>query len=314
MAWRVATPVVGLLSGALFVVSAHSSEGTDLRPGRFTDLASMVRYDAARVDALKGRVADLNAQINLLSGSIGNKQVRTVSRRAVALRGPAGLVPETGPGVTVTLSDAPDDVASSSSVDPRLLIVHQQDIQAVVNAMWRSGARAVTVQGQRIVTTTGIRCIGNAVQLQGVPYSQPYVISAVGDPATDRRRAREGPLPGGLPGGRRRTPTSASGGTSRSRTGSPHRRTTAWSACRTPGSCPRAARAARAARPTAASPSARPPVAPSAVQPPGLAEGGVVDGEVEGELDPVVGDVGELGGELGPDETTIVTEVPWFWG
>jgi uncharacterized protein YlxW (UPF0749 family) len=183
VAWRVATPVVGLLSGALFVVSAHSSEGTDLRPGRFTDLASMVRYDSARVDSLKGRVADLNAQINLLSGSIGNKQVRTVSRRAVALRGPAGLVPETGPGVTVTLSDAPDDVASSSSVDPRLLIVHQQDIQAVVNAMWRSGARAVTVQGQRIVTTTGIRCIGNAVQLQGVPYSQPYVISAVGDPA-----------------------------------------------------------------------------------------------------------------------------------
>jgi uncharacterized protein YlxW (UPF0749 family) len=182
VAWRVATPVVGLLSGALFVVSAHSSEGTDLRPGRFTDLASMVRYDSARVDSLKGRVADLNAQINLLSGSIGNKQVRTVSRRAMALRGPAGLVPETGTGVTVTLSDAPDDVASSSSVDPRLLIVHQQDIQAVVNAMWRSGARAVTVQGQRIVTTTGIRCIGNAVQLQGVPYSQPYVISAVGDP------------------------------------------------------------------------------------------------------------------------------------
>src|SRR6185295_495097 len=32
------------------------------------------------------------------------------------------------------------------------------------------------------VSTTGIRCIGNSVQLQGVPYSQPYVISAVGDP------------------------------------------------------------------------------------------------------------------------------------
>jgi uncharacterized protein YlxW (UPF0749 family) len=182
VAWRVATPVVGLLSGALFVVSAHSSEGTDLRPGRFTDLASMVRYDAARVDSLNGRVADLKAQINLLSGSIGNRQVRAVSRRAVALRAPAGLVAREGPGVTVTLSDAPDDVASSSSVDPRLLVVHQQDIQAVVNAMWKAGAEAVTIQGQRVVSTTGIRCIGNAVQLQGVPYSQPYVISAVGDP------------------------------------------------------------------------------------------------------------------------------------
>ena len=59
--------------------------------------------------------------------------------------------------------------------------MHQQDIQAVVNAMWKAGATAVTVQGQRVVTTTGIKCEGNAVQLQGVPYSQPYVISAVGD-------------------------------------------------------------------------------------------------------------------------------------
>jgi uncharacterized protein YlxW (UPF0749 family) len=182
LVWRIATPLVGVLSGALFVVSAHSSEGTDLRPGRFTDLASMVQYDATRVDGLKSKVSDLNAQISQLSGSIGNKQVRAVNREAAAMRAPAGLLAQVGPGVTVTLSDAPDNVSSSSTVDPKLLIVHQQDIQAVVNAMWKAGAQAVTIQGQRVVSTTGIRCIGNSVQLQGVPYSQPYVISAVGDP------------------------------------------------------------------------------------------------------------------------------------
>jgi uncharacterized protein YlxW (UPF0749 family) len=81
--------------------------------------------------------------------------------------------------VTVTLRDAPP--GTDSPDDPNLLLVHQQDIQAVVNAMWKGGAQAVTIQGQRVVSTTGIRCIGNSVQLQGVPYSQPYVISAVGD-------------------------------------------------------------------------------------------------------------------------------------
>jgi len=177
--------VVGLLVGALFVVSAHSSEGTDLRPGRFTDLASLVRSDAARVDALKQRVADLNAQIGLLSGSVDSKQVAKVRRQASAMKEPAGLMPAIGPGVTVTLSDAPQgtDQDTPDTVDnPNLLLVHQQDIQAVVNAMWKGGAQAVTIQGQRVVSTTGIRCIGNSVQLQGVPYSQPYVISAVGDP------------------------------------------------------------------------------------------------------------------------------------
>jgi uncharacterized protein YlxW (UPF0749 family) len=184
LAWRLATPVVGLMSGALFVVSAHSSEGTDLRPGRFTDLASVVRYDASRVDGLKQRVADLRGQVSTLSGSVDNRQVRRLNEQAATLKDPAGLTPVTGPGITVTLSDAPQSTGQDTPdtvENPNLLLVHQQDIQAVVNAMWKGGALAVTIQGQRVVSTTGIRCIGNSVQLQGVPYSQPYRIQAVGD-------------------------------------------------------------------------------------------------------------------------------------
>lgn len=186
LAWRLATPVVGLLSGALFVISAHSSEGTDLRPGRYTDLASLVRGDAQQVDGLKQKVSDLNRQVTALSATVDNRQVRRFQRQADAVKGAAGLAPVSGTGITVTLSDAPQSTDSETpdTVDnPNLLLVHQQDIQAVVNAMWKGGARAVTIQGQRVVSTTGIRCIGNSVQLQGVPYSQPYRIQAVGDVA-----------------------------------------------------------------------------------------------------------------------------------
>src|SRR3954454_13611631 len=182
--WRVATPVVGLLSGALFVISAHSSEGTDLRPGRFTDLASMVRYDATRAAALKQRSADLTEQVGRLSATVDNAQVRKYSRKAALMKAPAGLQAANGPGVTVTLSDAPQSTGEETpdTIDkPNLLLVHQQDIQPVVNAMWKGGAVAVTIQAQRVVSTTGIRCIGNSVQLQGVPYSQPYRITAIGD-------------------------------------------------------------------------------------------------------------------------------------
>jgi uncharacterized protein YlxW (UPF0749 family) len=184
LTWRLATPVVGVLSGALFVVSAHSSEGTDLRPGRYTDLASLVRSDAGQVDALKKRVADLNDEVSRLSRSVGNKHVAKVNRRADSIKAPAGLTAASGPGVTVTLSDAPQGTSENTPDNLNLLLVHQQDIQAVVNAMWKGGAQAITIQGQRVVSTTGIRCIGNSVQLQGVPYSQPYVIAAVGDVAT----------------------------------------------------------------------------------------------------------------------------------
>jgi uncharacterized protein YlxW (UPF0749 family) len=181
--WRIGTPVVVLLCGALFVVSATNSEGTDLRPGRYKDLAALTDSESEEYAALQQRVADLNAQVGQLTSSVNDRIVHRFNRHIEHLEDPAGLTPRTGPGVTVTLSDAPEEVINSTSQDLKLLVVHQQDIQAVVNAMWVGGAKAVTVQGQRLVTTTGIKCEGNAVQLQGVPYPQPYVIEAVGNQA-----------------------------------------------------------------------------------------------------------------------------------
>ena len=51
----------------------------------------------------------------------------------------------------------------------------------MVNALWSGGAEAMTIQDQRVISTTGVKCVGNTVVLHGVPYAPPYVISAIGD-------------------------------------------------------------------------------------------------------------------------------------
>jgi uncharacterized protein YlxW (UPF0749 family) len=173
--------VVVLLSGGLFVVSAESSQGTDLRPGRYDDLASLTDSEAERAADLQERVAELTQEVQELADQVDDDAVRRYQREVAQLEDPAGLTPRQGPGVVVTLSDAPDEVIDAATGDKNLLVVHQQDIQAVVNAMWKGGAAAVVIQGQRVVSTTGIKCEGNSVMLQGVPYPQPYVIEAVGD-------------------------------------------------------------------------------------------------------------------------------------
>jgi uncharacterized protein YlxW (UPF0749 family) len=173
---------VVLLSGTLFVVSAQSSQGTDLRPGRYDDLAGLAGSEAKRYEQLQERIAELTEEVDALSKQIDDDSVQRLQAKVDELKDPAGLTPRRGPGVTVTLSDAPDEVIETSTRDLNLLVVHQQDVQAVVNAMWVGGAAAVTIQGQRVVSTTGIKCEGNSVMLQGVPYPQPYVIEAVGDP------------------------------------------------------------------------------------------------------------------------------------
>ena len=179
--WLVGTPLAALVCGGLFVVSAQSSEGTDLRPGRYDDLATLVDGEADRYQALTEDVADLTAEVADLTAEVDDDAVKRLQKQVKELRDPAGLVERSGPGVQITLSDAPADVLEAATGNRNLLVVHQQDIQAVVNALLVGGAEAVTIQGQRIISTTGIKCEGSFVLLQGVPYPQPYVIEAVGD-------------------------------------------------------------------------------------------------------------------------------------
>jgi uncharacterized protein YlxW (UPF0749 family) len=170
-----------VLVGALFVTSSRNSGGTDLRPGRYTDLAGLVRSESDRTKDLQTRVAQLNSEVESLAETVKDERVEKYRREVARLSNPAGLTSQVGEGLTITLSDAPEDVIDSTTRDLNLLVVHQQDIQAVVNAMWAGGATAVTIAGQRIISTTGIKCEGNAVQLGGIPYPQPYVITAIGD-------------------------------------------------------------------------------------------------------------------------------------
>lgn len=172
------------MAGALFVVSSANSDGTDLRPGRYTSLASLVRGESEQTQVLQDRANALSGEVDELTRSVQDERVSGYRREIDRLDGPAQVSAVRGEGVTVTLADAPDDVIDTTTEDLNLLLVHQQDIQAVVNAMWAGGAEAVTIAGQRVVSTTGIKCVGNAVQLGGIPYSQPYVIAAVGDQDT----------------------------------------------------------------------------------------------------------------------------------
>lgn len=181
--WRIGTGVVIVLCGAMFAVSAQQSGGMDLRAGRLTDLSSVVSAERERTNALTDRVAELNADIEALTSRVGDRSVSEAQDKIEVLTDPAGLTPRTGPAVEVTLTDAPEEVRALWEGNPNDLVVHQQDIQAVANAFWRAGATAVTIQGQRIVSTTGIKCEGSTVTLQGVPYAPPYVIVGIGDQA-----------------------------------------------------------------------------------------------------------------------------------
>jgi uncharacterized protein YlxW (UPF0749 family) len=167
------------VTGLLFVAASVSAGGADLRPSG-GDVGSLLRERSDRIDARRDDATRLRAQIDRLSSSVGGADLDKLRRRVDDLKPDTGLTDVHGPGIRVTLTDAPR-TGHDPDIDPNLLVVHQQDIQAYVNALWAGGAEAVSLQGQRLMATTGIKCVGNTVVLDGVPYSPPYVIEAIGD-------------------------------------------------------------------------------------------------------------------------------------
>ncbi|WP_245630444.1 DUF881 domain-containing protein [Granulicoccus phenolivorans] len=186
---RIATILTMVVIGVMLSASALHARGTDLRPTRNTSLAGLVEDKSASNRELARRVSALRAEVDALGvpSQTDGGQARTELARVAAA---AGTEPVHGPAVTVVLSDAPTSVRAPD-IDQDLLVVHQQDIQAVANAMWQAGAEAMTIQGQRVLATTGIKCVGNSVVLHGIPYAPPYEITAIGDTGRIRQSLQD---------------------------------------------------------------------------------------------------------------------------
>jgi len=187
-AWSAAVPVVLALAGVLFVASGRTAQGTDLQASRTTGLSGLIvaeQLQASRLAATERSLADRVAALTARVGA-GEQAVATLQAQAESLGSLAGLDPVSGPAVVVTLNDAPRPTAGRTppgNPTPDDLVVHQQDVQAVVNALWAGGARGMSIMDDRVVATTAVRCVGNTLLLDGIVYSPPYVVTAIGDPS-----------------------------------------------------------------------------------------------------------------------------------
>lgn len=190
---RTSTAVAFGLAGMLAVSSSLAAAGTDLRSNRQADLADLVREQVNAKVQLEEQAAELRAEVEELSGQVAGDRVSSAQRKVNRLGHQVGLTPVDGAGLTVVLDDAPPEMRNQVDGGVNALVVHQQDIQAVANALWAAGAEAMTIQGQRVISTSAIRCVGNSVVLHGVPYPPPYRISAIGDPERMQKSLDEAP-------------------------------------------------------------------------------------------------------------------------
>lgn len=124
------------------------------------------------VERLRSEIDDLRSRAGAQRDGIKTQDGEIADESVVA-----GLTPVRGMGFVVTLNDSSLDSAPTGNVND--LVIHSQDVQAVVNGLWAAGAEAISINGQRVVSTSAVLCVGNTLLINGTVHAPPYEISAV---------------------------------------------------------------------------------------------------------------------------------------
>ena len=178
--WRSALACVAMGFVVVVAATARRADPQSRLPQQF-QLAGLIQRQQGETAVLSRQVGELERQVAGLRAAGTTRAADQASIEAAladaGLR--AGTVAVGGPGLRVILDDSSVRRApAGGNLDD--LVIHSQDVQAVVNALWRAGAEAIAINDQRLVGTSAVLCVGNTLLLNGTVHSPPYAVLALG--------------------------------------------------------------------------------------------------------------------------------------
>ena len=176
--------VVGfLLALQLKGVRLSTQAAADASAGRLETLQQLYNDELDRTAALEEELARLQGELALYrdDAAQGGSYSEALKAEVDNLEILAGLTDVEGPGVTVVMQDS---TAANVTGDEADYLIHDNDIMSVINELRSAGAEAISLNGERIVATSEVRCTGAVVTVNGRRYAAPYIIMAIGAPDT----------------------------------------------------------------------------------------------------------------------------------
>ncbi len=172
--------IVGIAIGLFLGMELHVqwSLGQNLPYERFVAMAKLLQQ---REDAHAALTAELRSLRSSPPPTVAAAALKATQGELAAARRAAGLTPYTGAGIVLTLNDS--TLPTQFGVDPNEYVLHDQDLIAVINDLNSAGAKAISLNGLRLVATTDVHCAGAVVSVGGVRTSIPVTILAVGKPS-----------------------------------------------------------------------------------------------------------------------------------
>ncbi|MGG5257062.1 DUF881 domain-containing protein [Phycicoccus avicenniae] len=175
--------VAALAMGLVVGVAAANLRADDTpRSAARADLVGQIETRRAEVERLSTEAQRLQGEVGALEASQLGASGGNLARSRELSRAVGGVA-LTGPGLVLTLDDAADADAedpSGDGADQKRILA--RDLQYVTNALWRAGAEAVSINGNRLTSVSAIRFAGSALVVDFRPLTRPYVVTAIGNP------------------------------------------------------------------------------------------------------------------------------------
>lgn len=177
--WQVSIALVCILLGIFLVAQLRTQQAKGSASlGRLDAISELYKHSEEQRELLELEVAKLREQLT---------EQEKASESAVAeelqkLRILSGLTSLSGPGIVLTLDDS--KLKGNEDAPADMYLIHYEDLLLVVNELFAAGAEAVSINGQRIITTSEIRCAGPTILVNSTRVTPPFEILAIGDAQT----------------------------------------------------------------------------------------------------------------------------------
>jgi Uncharacterized protein conserved in bacteria len=174
--------ILGTIIGIQFKTVRSQITAYDIQ--RVSELSVKLNSAIAENDSLTKRIQENEKKITEYESYLAqdDKELKSILDESSEFKMLAGLTDVEGRGITITINDSPKAGQQNDGISTDAFLVHAEDILSILNELNVAGAEAVCINGQRIISTSAVRCAGSVVNVNDVKIAAPFVISAIGDP------------------------------------------------------------------------------------------------------------------------------------
>lgn len=183
---QISIVIASIVLGFLLVIQFQAQtrvENAKLASGNLQDLSVTLLQVETANDNISNEIKKLRDTLNKYETGESRKNI--IKEELYNTKVLAGLVALKGPGVEITLADSPKALSySERNDDGDLYLIHDYYLRSIVNTLWNAGAEAVSINNNRIISTSEIFCGGSSIFVNKNYLSSPFVIKAIGEPNT----------------------------------------------------------------------------------------------------------------------------------